>query len=99
MKRRLIAFVLALALAAVAFAPRPVRASDTITQSLIIGGAITGTVVAVMLIAILAADRNEPDFFTLGPTPASHRTTPPSGRVRSGANCPPTAVGPALLCW
>jgi len=76
-------------------APRRAAADNNLQY--IIPAAVTGVVAVIIIVAILMADRSEPDMelaaFSLPPPPAL------AGSLRLAPWCPPTANGRPLLCW
>jgi hypothetical protein len=95
MTRRIVALVLGLLLvAATLTAPRRATASDDLVY--IVPAAVGGAVAVVAIIAILAADRTEPEYeLVQGTLPGS---APRTG-LRLAPACAPDAHGRPLLCW
>ena len=81
-----------------ALTPRPAAAgSDTFTDPLLISAYVLGGVTVITLLAILLADREEPDFmrFTLPQRQAASR----GSRFRLATACPPQGGNLPLACW
>ena len=95
MTRRIALIILALVILAVTVVvPRRAAATDNLVY--IIPAAVGGAVAVVAIIAILMADRSEPEY-ELAPLLAP-REHPQSG-VHLAPSCAPTATGRPLLCW
>lgn len=94
-------FGLALLVALLLFgAIRPSAArADSVTTPLIISAGVAGGVAVILLIAILAADRDEPDFLDAFVPMRPAPDVPPAHGLRYGARCRNDAGAPALLCW
>jgi hypothetical protein len=80
--------------------PTAARAGSDITTPLLISAGVAGGVAVIMLIAILASDKDDPDFLDafapmkpVPPAVAQPRT------LRYGPECGNAPGGPALLCW
>ena len=82
-------------LAVVVLRPLPARA-DATTTGLIIGGAVSGAVALITLIAIIGADRDDPEFSPLLQAPADQAR---AGQPRWAPHCPPDGPRLSLLCW
>lgn len=95
MTRRIGALLVALlVLAATLGTPRRAHASDNLQY--IIPAAVAGAVALVVIIAIVMADRTEPEY-ELVQQPLPKRVSP--GGVRLAPDCHPGAQGLPLLCW
>jgi hypothetical protein len=82
-------------------AARPGAArADSVTTPLLISAGVAGGVAVIILIAILASDKDDPDFLDafvpMRPVPEA---LPGRRTLRYGARCRSAAGGPALLCW
>ncbi len=84
----------ALLVAAVSVVPRRAAADDNLEY--IIPAAVTGVVAVIVIVAILMADRTDPDMDF---TASRLDYEPPSGGVKLALDCPMTAAGRPLLCW
>lgn len=90
--RALLAATLLLAL--LMTAPRPAAASDNLEY--IIPAAVTGVVAVIVIVAIIMADKTEPEMdlrargLDLGPRDTGLKLAP---------DCPLTAAGRPLFCW
>lgn len=95
MMRRVAVLVTGLALVtAVLATPRPAAADDDNLQY-IIPAAVAGVVAVIVIIAIVMADRSEPEF-EFAALPASE---PLPGGLRLAPDCAPAAGALPLLCW
>ncbi len=96
MARKLVVMVALAVFLAASVAP-PQAQADTDELVYIIPAAVAGVVAVIVIIAILMADRTEPEFElqrrVLMPEPAA----PPPFRI--GLQCPATPQGQPLLCW
>ncbi|MFN8644692.1 MAG: hypothetical protein U0802_24645 [Candidatus Binatia bacterium] len=94
MTRRIVALLLTLAVVAATLSvPRPARASNNLEY--IIPAAVGGAVALVAIIAILMADRSEPEYELVPSLPRRQ----PQGGVHLAPACAPNAQGLPLLCW
>lgn len=77
--------------------PVPTRADtgDTLVTAAIVGGAVTGGIVLIAVVAT-ALTRDDPRFL-LQPGPGRPPTAP--GGVGLGASCPQTPAGSLAVCW
>jgi len=93
--RRLVAAAILAAILVVGVFPGRARASTSdITNGLIIGGAITGAVAVVLVIAILVEGNKEPEFEQL--VPGKHPAAE-TGGVKF--RCRPVDGTLPLMCW
>ncbi|MFN8645058.1 MAG: hypothetical protein U0802_26545 [Candidatus Binatia bacterium] len=93
MTRRMALPLLALVVLAVTVAtPRRAAATDNLVY--IIPAAVGGVVAVVAIVAILVADRSEPEY-ELAPLPKAH----PQSGIHFAPSCAPGATGVPLLCW
>jgi hypothetical protein len=74
--------------------------ADSLTTPLIISAGVAGGVAVILLIAILASSKDEPDFLDafvpLQPRPEDVLR---QRRLRYGLGCKSVDGSPALLCW
>lgn len=97
-RKRLVVVLVALVVFLVtALSPRPAAASDTFTGPLLISAYILGGVTVIILVAILFADRDEPEFMRFMPPPPEGAE--PGARLRLGTACPPSGANLPLACW
>jgi len=82
-------------LVAMLAAPRR-AAAGTDNLEYIIPAAVTGVVAVVIIVAILMADRSEPDMELAGGGPPMGASQP---GLKLAPSCPITAAGRPLLCW
>jgi len=95
MTRRIALVLLALVVLATTVAvPRRAVASDNLQY--IIPAAIGGAVAIVAIIAILMADRSEPEYDLVQ---LRVPRTQPRGGLQLAPSCAPDANGRPLLCW
>ncbi|MGH7785406.1 MAG: hypothetical protein ACRERC_00980 [Candidatus Binatia bacterium] len=73
--------------------PRQAAAVDNLEY--IIPAAVAGVVAIVVIVAIVMADRSEPEFELDRQPPAAA----PAGGLRLMTDCPMTASGRPLVCW
>ena len=83
-----------LLLATVMVAPRRAAASDNLEY--IIPAAVTGVVAIIVIVAIVMADRTEPEMDF---TAVRLDYGPPAEGIKLALDCPMTAAGRPLLCW
>ena len=95
MTRRIVALVLALLVMASTLAV-PRRAAATDNLEYIIASAVGGAVALVAIVAILMADRSEPEYDLVQRQLPQRR---PSGGIRLAPACAPDAQGLPLVCW
>lgn len=97
MTRKLVVMVALAVFLATSIAPQPARADDD-NLVYIIPAAVAGVVAVIVIVAILMADRTEPEFEVQARTlPLPPEASPPPLRI--GMDCPSTAAGQPLLCW
>ncbi len=98
MMRRVAVVLLAMAfLAVTALAPRRAAADDDNLQY-IIPAAVAGVVAVVLIVAILMADRTEPEYeLTAMPPPPSRDEPRPA--IRLAPHCRSSGDTVPLLCW
>jgi hypothetical protein len=95
MTRRIALVFLALAvLAATVAVPRRAAASDNLQY--IIPAAVGGVLAIVAIVAILMADRSEPEYELVQ---LRLPRTQPQGGLQLAPSCAPGANGRPLLCW
>lgn len=75
--------------------PRRAAASDNLEY--IIPAAVGGVVALVAIIAIVVADRSEPEYEEL--VQSYRPRTEPTGGIHLAPACAPDAHGLPLLCW
>ncbi len=75
----------------------PAVASD-MTDSLLIGAYVTAGVTAIMLVAILLANREDPDLMPFAPARARDGAEAP-GQLRLAPRCQPRDGNLTLACW
>lgn len=96
--RRAAVGLLALAfLAMTALSPRRAAADDDNLQY-IIPAAVAGVVAVVLIVAILMADRTEPEY-ELAQMPPPPRRDEQAPRIQLAPRCRPTGDTVPLLCW
>ncbi len=98
-RNRVVAAVVALAFVLMMAWPRPARAGNDYTLPLIISGAIAGTVALVALIAIMFADREDPEWAPLVPEDTAQTDRQEPSGVRFAHHCRPDGGNVALFCW
>ena len=96
MKQRIAVVILALVMcAATAALPRRAAADDNLQY--IIPAAVGGVVAIIAIVAIIMADRSEPEY-ELVQLRLPH-AAPTIGGVHLAPDCAPDANGLPLLCW
>jgi hypothetical protein len=79
--------------------PGTARADD-VTTPLLISAGVAGGVAVIMLIAILASDKDDPDFLDAFVPMRPNRDVLPRPRtLHFGPRCRSDGGGQALLCW
>ena len=97
-RKRLIVTLLALGIFLfAAVTPRRAAADDTFTGPLLISAYILGGITVITLLAIMLADREDPDFMRL--MPAQSEDAPANAGIRLGTACPHRGGNLPLACW
>jgi hypothetical protein len=96
-KRLLTVLLAALLLAASSFRPQTAVAEDAATTGAIVGACIGGAVAVITLIAIIFANRDDPEVMPLAArAPATPRW---DGHPRWAPHCRPDGPLLSLACW